>query len=279
MAVKLDKVMGRLREKDAHRCGIEVSCAVPQVTLEMQLRKCTDIAVTGRLGKDGQPIGTDTDRLPASYTVKRRMRGEWTVWLRYFGDASTLDGAKIGVLHKSRLCKAAQHANPLFGTEGEEDADVEVFVRKTLTKGWLLMREADGDGTPVLLDLPANEGEWTPLMQVDEFVEQFIYFKEEYKKAQKGVKTNALNYQLVPHHFKNRYARIGDDTKWSEFNINSYKAARRAIYTRAGLAVVQERIFADQLTGYNRTAYAYAQPTYFTMRYAPKCETPYNILL
>ena len=128
--------------------------------------------------------------------------------------------------------------------------------------------------------------ESNPLMQVDEFVEKFMYFTKIYKKSntktttgKTTTKTDALNYTIVPSHFKNRYARIGDDTKWSEFNINNYTAARRAIYTRAGLAVVQERIFADQLTGYNRTAYTYAQPTYFTMRYAPKCETPYNILL
>lgn len=260
MAVKLDKVMGRLREKDAHRCGIEVSCAVPQVTLEMQLRKCTDIAVTGRLGKDGQPIGTDTDRLPASYTVKRRMRGEWTVWLRYFGDASTLDGAKIGVLHKSRLCKAAQHANPLFGTEGEEDADVEVFVRKTLTKGWLLMREADGDGTPVLLDLPAREGEWTPLMQADEFVERFMFLPKEGDRHMR---------------FRNTEAEVGDPTKWG----TDGNAARKALFQRAGLAVVAERAYADPVTGRPRTAYTYGQPVFFTMKYQPGGETPFDILI
>lgn len=279
MSIKLDKVIGRLRERDDHKCAIEVSCAVPQVTLEMQLRKVTEIAIGDRIDSDGNDMGTKLYQKPAkgNYTVKRKARGEWVIYVRYFGDASTLENPKIGIIHKSNLYKCSQIPNPNYGVEGNADADIQVFVQKTQMQGMWLMH--DTQSNPILFDLPANEGEWTPLMQVDEFVEHFMYFKKEYEAPKKGVKTDALNYELVPHHFKNRYARIGDDTKWSEFNINKYRAARRAIYTCAGLAVVQERIFADPVTGYARTAYAYAQPTYFTMRYAPKCETPYNILL
>ena len=278
MAVKLDKVIGRLRERDDHKCAIEVSCAVPQVTLEMQLRKVTEIAIGNRIDAKGNDMRTETYEKPAKgkYKVKRKARGEWVVYVRYFGDASTLENPKIGVIHKSNLYKCSQIPNPNYGVEGNADADIQIFVQKTQMQGMWLMHDAESN--PILFDLPANEGEWAPLMQVDEFVEQFMYFTE-YKKAQKGVKTDALNYELVPHHFKNRYARIGDDTKWSEFHSADIKAYRRAIYTRAGLAVVQERIFADPVTGYERTAYVYAPPTYFTMRYAPKCETPYNILL
>ncbi len=286
MAIKLDKVIGRLREKDEHKCAIEVSCAVPQVTLEMQLRKVTEIAVGNRRYADGNDMGTGIYQKPpkGNYTVKRKARGEWVIYVRYFGDASTLENPKIGIIHKSNLYKCSQTPNPNYGVEGNADADIQVFVQKTQMQGMWLMHDAESN--PILFDLPANEGEWTPLMQVDEFVEKFMYFTKRYKNpktttttGKTTAKKDELNYELVPHHFKNRYARIGDNTKWSEFNINVYKASRRALYTYAGLAVVQERIFADQLTGYNRTAYAYAQPTYFTMRYAPKCETPYNILL
>ncbi len=252
MSIKLDKVIGRLREKDEHKCAIEVSCAVPQVTLEMQLRKVTEIAVGDRVDADGNDMGTGIYQKPpkGNYTVKRAACGEWVIYVRYFGDASTLENPKIGIIHKSNLYKCSQRPNPNYGVEGNADADIQVFVQKTQMQGMWLMHDAQSN--PILFDLPANEGEWTPLMQVDEFVEKF------------------MNQER----FKTQKQRIGEKTKWTEmleYNDSSYERSKvRALYTRAGLAVVQERIFDDPVTGRERTAYAYAQPAFFTLRYSPK---------
>ena len=58
-------------------------------------------------------------------------------------------------------------------------------------------------------------------MQVDEFVEKFMYFTKIYKKSdtktttgKTTTKTDALNYTIVPSHFKNRYARIKTSAYW-----------------------------------------------------------------
>ncbi len=264
--------MGRLREKDAHRCGIEVSCFVPQITLEMQLRKVTEIGVKNRrivnasTGEEtliGQELTTHAERYNRVY----KNHGEWTIYVRYFGDTSTLDYPKIGVLHKGYLNNKRQVPNPTYGVEGAPNADVEVIVYKERMHGeWLMHDNANSE--PILFDMPANEGEWAPLMPVTEFVQQFM---DDARKT-----------------FRNQNKEIGDYTKWTEVvnenfpdgrNGKTYKDKVSALFLRAGLTVVQERIFTDANTHRQRLAYTYSQPVYFTMRYAPIDERPYHIRL
>ncbi len=272
MPVKFDKITGRLHEKDEHKCVMEVSCAVPQITLEMQLRKTTEVAIANRTDSDGTSLGTRIQKTPArgNYDVKRKAKGEWVIYVRYFGDVSTLTNPHIGILHKSRLYKCTQAANPNYGVDGNPDSDIEVFVTKTQTQGMWLMH--DEKSNPRLIDLPVNEGEWTPIMQVDQFVELFM--QDEKFKAQK--------------------TKIGDRTKWSQiheyasyeftksvnYSNDAYlKSLTRALYMRAGLTVVQERQFIDPVTERLRMAYTYSQPLYFTLRYAPKGECSMHLLI
>lgn len=261
MPIKIDKVLGRVREKDEHRCGIEVSCVVPGVTLEMQLRKQTDIAVCNRQDAEGESMGTDTSKRPKTYDKKRTMYGEWTIWLRYFGNIATLENPKIGVLHKSRHYKMSQIANPLYGVEGETDADVEVFVHKTETRGWLLLCDGDKEARPILFDLPKHEGVWEPLMQVDEFVERFL------------VDCNGDNKY---DRFKYDRNRIGGSTKISQFD--EIKGSRRAVFQRAGLTIVSEHTITGT-DGLPRTVYTHHSPLYFSMQYEPRNDMPFSIVI
>ncbi len=264
MAVKLDKVIGRLREKDDHKCAIEVSCAVPQITLEMQLRKVTEYAVGNRKDKNGFSLGTNLGKRPVSYSVFQKTRGEWVVYLRYFGDATTLEYPKIGIIRKSHNTSLSQTVNPNYGVEGAPNAEVEIYVHKVRTNGWKLMYNQKNQ--PILFDLPANEGEWTPLMQVDEFVQQFIdWYVDDDGKIVYANKFN--NSKLI----------LGNKTKWTENVIYNGKDPVRAIFLRVGLAVVQERTFIDPKTDRESTAYTYGQPVYFSLRYAPLEEDMYKL--
>lgn len=258
MAIKLDKVLGRVREQDEHKCGIEVSCMVPNITLEMQLRKYTDVAVYNRHDKNGNRIGTDIKLRPAQYDVKHRMRGEWVIYLRYFGDASTLDDPKIGILHKSKHYKMSQKVNDTFGMADEEDADVEVYVQQRESKGWVLLCEHSNEAKPILFNLPAAEGVWEPLMQVDEFVEQFLNDGGIYQK------------------FKHSLQCIGGETKLS--SIDSQEGMRRAVFQRVGLTIVSNRITVDG-EGVPRKFYTHHSPLYFTMKYCPRSDTPMEIII
>lgn len=266
MSIKLDKVIGRLRERDDHKCAIEVSCAVPQVTLEMQLRKVTEIAIGNRIYTNGNDMGTETYQKPAkgNYEVKRKARGEWVVYVRYFGDASTLENPKIGIIRKAHNTSLSQTVNPNYGVEGNADAEVEIYVHKVRTNGWKLMYNQKNQ--PRLFDLPANEGEWTPLMQVDEFVEQFLdHWVDEYASVKYANK------------FNNSKLRLGNKTKWSETTDHKIKSPVRAIFLRVGLAIVQERIITDPTTQRERTAYTYGQPVYFSLKYAPRENDGYRL--
>lgn len=265
MSIKLDKVIGRLRERDDHKCAIEVSCAVPQVTLEMQLRKVTEIAIGNRRNINGKSIGTDLSILPSTYDTLQTTRGEWVVYVRYFGDASTLEKPKIGIVRKSHNSSLRQTVNPNYGVEGAPNANVQIYVHKVVTNGWKLMY--DKMNNLILFDLPANEGEWTPLMQVDEFVEQFLdHWVNE--------KTKSVEYAKK---FNNSKLRLGNDTKWSETTDNKVGSPVRAIFLRVGLAIVQERIITDPTTQRERTAYTYGQPVYFSLKYAPRENDVYKL--
>lgn len=264
MAIKLDKVIGRLREKDEHKCAIEVSCAVPQVTLEMQLRKVTEIAVGSRVDSGGHKLGTSLYKEAHTYTTLQKTKGEWVIYVRYFGEASTLTNPKIGIVRKSHNTSRRQTVNPNYGVEGAPNANVQIYVHKVVTNGWKLMYNKQNE--LILFDLPANEGEWTPLMQVDEFVEQFIdHWINDYNQVEYANK------------FNNSKLRLGNDTKWTETAGMSSQSLVRAIFLRVGLAIVQERIITDPTTQRERTAYTYGQPVYFSLKYAPKEEDTYKL--
>lgn len=264
MAIKLDKVIGRLREKDEHKCAIEVSCAVPQVTLEMQLRKVTEIAVGDRIDKEGNALGTSLEREVHTYKTLQKTRGEWVIYVRYFGEASTLTNPKIGIVRKSHNTSRRQTVNPNYGVEGASNANVQIYVHKVVTNGWKLMYNKQNK--LILFDLPANEGEWTPLMQVDEFVEQFIdYWINDYNQVEYANK------------FNNSKQWLSNETKWTETTDNYSKSLVRAIFLRVGLAIVQERIITDPTTQRERTAYTYGQPVYFSLKYAPNENDTYKL--
>ena len=150
-----------LELKPTDKSTLHLETSTPGVTLELQVRRQRDIYIKNI---------TDTEGLPAEEITKAK--GEAVLFARFVGDVSHLTNPAIAILHK----RSRYHKKTTALVGEEFDKQIEIVTKK----GWFLKGYATGadSGKIITFSLPETEGIWSPIMQVDEFVDSFRQFDD-----------------------------------------------------------------------------------------------------
>ncbi|GEM_PF-4788444 len=206
-----------LELKPISKSTLHLETSTPGVTLELQIRRQRDVFV--------KKI-SDTEE---ETTIAK---GEAVLFARFVGDISHLTNPAIAILHKRRRYHKKTITLPV-----EEEFDKKIEI--TTKRGWFLKGYDKGanSGQIITIPLPETEGEWQPIMQVDEFVDSFRKFNDATQTLEGFV---------------------------GVLKQKNFELPKKDYYKRIALVIVSDTIYIDD-NGFPRKGHKIEKPVYFKM--------------
>ncbi len=217
-----------LELKKTSKSTLHLETSTPGVTLELQIRRQRDVFV--------KKI-SDTEE---ETTIAK---GEAVLFARFVGDISHLTNPAIAILHKRRRYHKKTITLPV-----EEEFDKKIEI--TTKRGWFLKGYDKGanSGQIITIPLPETEGEWQPIMQVDEFVDSFRKFNDATQTLEGFV---------------------------GVLKQKNFELPKKDYYKRIALVIVSDTIYIDD-NGFPRKGHKIEKPVYFKMylKYSEDTDNP-----